>query len=414
MSTALLARAVEKQNKIWQRMQEITAVPESENRDMTDEERANWDAAEADLTEASRDIERLERMANLDKVDRSQIITATRDGEDRGGNGEDTERQYREAFGTYLRRGLGRLTQDQQQLMEGRYSEVRAQGTVDDTAGGYLVPDEFRNTMTETMKAFGGLLGLAEVITTTTGADLQWPTNDDTGNEGALLAEGATVTEQDVTLGSRKLKAHTYTSKMVKVNLQLLQDTAFALESWLPQKLGERIGRAAAGHLATGTGIDQPEGITTNTTVGKTGAAGQTTSVIYDDLIDLEHSVDPAYRGNGQYVFHDSTLKVLRKLKDGDSRPLWVPVPAPGFPATINGFRYTIDNKMPEPGASKKTIVFGDIRAGYIVRQVLQVQTLRLSERYADSLQVAFLGFARLDGMVNDTSAIKLYAHPAS
>lgn len=413
MSATLLARAVEKQNNIWQQMQEIMDVAEGEGRDLTAEERQKWDAAETDLTEVSGDIERMERMSNLDTVDRSQIVTATA-GPGPGQPSEGDGQGYAEAFERYMRHGMERLTSEQRQLLMNNFSEVRAQGTTSDTAGGYLVPEGFRDTMTETMKAFGGLLNLCTVITTTTGNDLPWPTNDDTGNEGALLAENSQVTEQDVTLGQRQMKAHTYTSKLVRVSLQLLQDSVFDLNTWLPRKLGERIGRAVAGHLATGTGIDQPEGITTNITVGKTGATGQTTSIIYDDLVDLEHSVDLAYRAGARYMMHDGTLKVIRKLKDADNRPLWVPVPAPGFPATINGFAYSVDNKMPEPGASRKTIVFGDIAAGYIARQVLGVQVMRLTERYADYLQVGFLGFARYDGIVDDASAIRAYQHPAS
>lgn len=313
-----------------------------------------------------------------------------------------------------MRRGMDGLLPEQRQLLMEHEVDVRAQGTGVDTSGGFLVPDEFRNELTETMKAFGGLLGLANVITTSTGADLPWPTNDDTGNEGEILGENQPASELDLTLGQRKLKAYTFSSKQTRVALALLQDSAFNLDQWLPKKQGERIGRRAARAFITGTGTDQPEGITTNATVGKTGLAGQVTSVIYDDLVDLEHSVDSAYRATSAYLMNDSMLKVIRKLKDTQGRPLWVPIPAPGFPATINGFTYHLDNSMPTPAASAKSIAFGDFKAGYIIRQVLDVQMLRLVERYAEYLQVGFLSFARLDGMIDDSAAIRLYQHPAS
>jgi HK97 family phage major capsid protein len=412
----LLQRAIETQNRTWSQMQEIQAAAERDGRDLTGEERASWDAAEADLTTASNDIERIQRMAALDTVDRSQAITTTgpADGAE-GGDQAQRDALYASAFHAYLRDGMTGVTREQQQLLMTGFRQVRALGTGTDTGGGYLVPETFRGTMTETMKAFGGLLNICNVITTSEGSDLSWPTNDDTGNEGALLSENQPVPEQDLTIGRRELGAYMFTSKLVKLSWTLMQDSAFPLESWLPGKLGERIGRAVAGYLVTGTGVKQPEGITTQVTVGKTGAGGQVTSIIYDDLIDLEHSVDPAYRNqNCQFLFNDMTLKVLRKLKDGDQRPLWVPVPAPGFAATINGRPYTVDNKMPVPAASAKSIVFGDFKAGYIVRQVQGVQTIRLNERYADSLQTGFFGYSRLDGMVDDPAAIRAYAHPAS
>jgi HK97 family phage major capsid protein len=413
--SATLTRLVDEQNTVWKRMQDITAAAEAETRDLTAEERKNWDQAEERLTEVSKDIERLNRMASLEKIDRSQIVTTTGEPEGRkGGDAEEQAKRYNEAFGIYLRGGMDRLTPDQRNMMMDRQVDLRAMGAGIDTAGGFTVPDEFRNIMTETMKAFGGLLGLADVITTSTGADLKWPTNDDTGNEGEILGENQPAGEQDLNLGGKTLKAHIFSSKQVKLSMALLQDSAFSLESWVPKKLGERIGRRSARAWTTGTGVDQPEGLTVAGAVGKQGASGQTTSVIYDDLIDLEHSVDSAYRAGARYLMNDATLKVIRKLKDTQGRPLWVPVPAPGFPSTINGFEYSLDNSMPVPAASAKTIAFGDFKAGYVIRQVQAVQTLRLVERYAEYLQVAFLGFARMDGGIQDSSAIRLYQHAAS
>lgn len=415
----LLERAIETQNRTWSRMTEIREEAEREGRELTAEERTNWDAAEADLTQASNDIERLNRMAALDTVDRSGAVTTTggQDGPD-GTDNEAERARYGEAFTRYLRGGLTRMAPEQQQLLEANFSEMtgRAQAAGVDTLGGYLVPEGFLAKMTEAMKAYGGILGLATPINTSTGNDLPWPTNDDTGNEGEILGENEEVGETGLTLGQRKLKAHIYSSRMVKASQVLLQDSAFDLEGWLPRKLGERIGRRAARSFTTGTGVDEPQGITVGITTGKTGASGQVTSITYDDLIDLEHSVDPAYReaGRCRFVMSDTMLSTLRKLKDLDGRPLWVPVPAPGFASTLNGQPYTVDNSMPVPAAGAKSIVFGDIAAGYVVRQVLAVQTLRLAERYAERLQVAFLSFARLDGMIDDYSAIKAYEHPAA
>jgi HK97 family phage major capsid protein len=398
-------------------MQEIQNRAEEEDRDWTAEERTNWDAAHTELETVSGDIERLEQSAKLEKVDRSQVITATGTGT---GDRETPEaearaREYREVFWTYVRHGMGELKPEQRQLLQSGFSEVRALGAGSDTAGGYTVPEGFRAILSETMKAYGGLLNLANVITTETGQDLPWPTNDDTGNVGAILAENTQITEQDLTFGQRRLSAYVYTSKLVRVPWALLQDTAFDLEGFLARKLGERIGRAWAAHLVAGTGSSQPEGLVTNATVGKTGAGGQTTTIIYDDLVDLEHSIDPAYRGqNCRYVLHDQTLKVLRKLKDADGRPIFQPIPAPGFPPTINGWPYTVDQGMAVPAASAKTLLFGDIRSGFIVRQVNGIQMVIMRERYADFLQNGHYAFARMDAKPDDPSAVRVYQHPAS
>lgn len=405
---------VERQNRLWNRMQEIQRAAEDENRDWTAEERTNWDAAEVELTQVSEDIERLDRAARLDTVDHRQIVDA-RTLADEPVEGEEREQAYEVAFGQFMRRGMDRLTGEQRDLLMRHVTdapEIRAQGVGTNSAGGYLVPPGYRAVMTEAAKEYGGLINHANVITTSTGNPLQWPSNDDTSNVGAILAENNPVTELAVTWGTKSIGAFMYTSRLVLVSLQLLQDSAFDLDVWLPRKLGERIGRATAAHFISGTGSGQPEGVATNATASVTGAAGF--GITYDNLIDLEHSIDPAYRANARFLLNDTTLSVIRKIKDSQGRPLWLPVPVPGMPATINGVPYTIDQGMASPGANAKPILFGDFRAGYIIRQVLDIQMVRLAERYAENLQVGFFAFARLDAKPDNTAAVRAFANGAT
>jgi HK97 family phage major capsid protein len=413
MSGVMLRRKIDEQNRLWNRMEAIRQAAENEGRDWTAEERENWDKANADIDVVSGDIERLERMSSLEKVDYDQVIERAGEGGSPERSGDDgavaRQEAYSTAFNRFLRGGMDHLKTEQRQIM----LENRAQGTDVPADGGYLVPDGFRNVMTETLKAFGGIMNLSNVITTSTGNTLQWPTNDSTTQVGAILAENTQISELDVTVGSKGLGAYTYTSKLVRVSLQLLQDSAFNLESWLPRKLGERIGRAVADDLINGTGVGEPTGILPTSTQGAT-----VTITLWDDLdsgsvygalIDLEHSVDPAYRASGRcrFVMNDTTLSEVRKQTDTQLRPLWLPVPTPGMPATINGNPYTIDQAMPSPANPAKSILFGDFNAGYVVRQVLDVQMVRLAERYADYLQVGFFGFSRIDAVPDDTSAVK-------
>lgn len=331
---------------------------------------------------------------------------------------------YTRAFSSFLRYGSAGMEADERAILRSGAGEItpemRAAGVGTGTAGGYFVPQGFRQKVVETLKAYGSVQRNSEVITTTTGATLPWPTNDDTGNVGAILSENTQVTEQDVTLGQAQLGAYTYTSKLVRVSLQLIQDSAFDIDTWLPRKLGERIGRATNAHFTTGTGTAQPQGIVTGATIGKTGATGQTTSVIYNDLVDLVRSVDPAYRNErSRFMAHDLSLGVIQKLRDdsggaGLGRPLWEPSIQIGVPDTLMGYAVETNNDMPVMAANAKSILFGDFQTAYVVRLVLGLQMLRLEERYADFLQVGFLGFLRTDGLTQDANAVKAYRNSAT
>jgi HK97 family phage major capsid protein len=211
------------------------------------------------------------------------------------------------------------------------------------------------------------------------------------------------------------LNAYVYTSKLVLVSNQLLQDSAFDLETFLSIKLGTRIARAINTHFTVGTGTSQPNGVVTAATSGKVGLVGQTLSLIYDDLIDLEHAVDPAYRNGAKFMMHDQSLKVVKKLKDTTGRPLWLPGLAFKEPDTINGYGYSINQDMPVMAANAKSVIFGDF-SRYYIRKIPAVQVLRLTERYADYNQTGFLAFQRWDGNLVDagTHPIQYYANSAT
>ena len=409
--------AIEERANVWSQAEAILERAETENEDgtLTTEQRAEYDRHEARLDELEADIKRYE---GADRRQREHETLRDAPFEVADPNGErteetDTSERYREAFGAYLRAGDQRLDAEARALLEANFvdgTEERAQGTVPDDAGGYLVPPEFRATMVETMKAFGGLAAIADEITTATAAELPWPTNDDTSNKGEIVRENpaSDIGEQDLSFGSRKLYAHIYTSKVIRVSLRLLRDSAFDLENFISRKSGERIGRAAAEHWIVGTGAQEPQGITVGLSVGHTTPGGQTTSLTYDDFLDLEHSVDPAYRNErSRWVFADGTLKLVRKLKDADQRPLWDPSTQVGVPSQFAGRPYSIDQDMPAVEADAKPVAFGDFQAAYITRMIEAFRMLRLEELYARRLQVGFLGFQEMDGAVQDPNAAK-------
>ena len=299
--------------------------------------------------------------------------------------------------------------------MELSLAEMRAIGVSNPTGVGMLVPTEFENRILQNMLFYGGMREAATVFTTDTGADLVLPTSDDTANTGELLAEHATATQQDITVGTRTLKAFKYSSKEVRVSIELLQDSRYDIESWLAGILGERIGRITNTHFTTGIGPNQPSGIVGDATTGVTGATGQATSVTWDDLINLEHSVDRAYRSQtGRYMFTDNTLSFLRRIKDGEGRYIWM---AGGgtTPASINGYGYVVNSAMSNMAASATSILFGDLRQ-YRIRDVAGISLLRLNELYATSGQVGFLAFSRHDGALFNagTNPVQAYVNASA
>jgi HK97 family phage major capsid protein len=400
------------------------------------EDTAKFDAMMAEADGLKAQIDRIERADDL----AAEQLESLRNTAERNGTDVEEERDHillvDGAFNTWMRRGPGALNEAQRpiyaQCFEApangggtdapagwRLTPRAALGVTTDTGGGYTVPQGFYDQLMDAQKAYGGMTDAAFVFDTASGNALPIPTDNDTTNSGAILGENVQVGTQDITFGAVTMNAYVYTSKLVLVSNQLLQDTAFNLDAWLSGKLGTRIARAINTHFTTGTGTGQPNGVVTAGTLGYTAGnsttSGETTAITYDDLVELEHSVDPAYRKNARFMMSDTALKVVKKLKDGIGRPLWMAGLAVKEPDTINSYPYVINQDMAVPAASAKTVLFGDF-TNYFIRRVAGVQVLRLTERYADYNQVGFLAFQRWDGQLVDagTHPIKYLQQSAS
>lgn len=274
-----------------------------------------------------------------------------------------------------------------------------AQSGITGSAGAFLIPEGFITTLERALLEFGGMRQVSDVMRTATGNDLPWPTSDDTSNKGEIIGENITQNEQAITFGNITYKAYKYSSKMVKIPFELLQDSAIDLASLTGIILGERIGRIQNDHFTTGTGAGQPKGITLASTLGVTSATA--TAIKADELIDLIYSVDPAYRIGAGFLMHDGVFLAISKLKDGQGQYLFQGMNNSNV-LSIKGYPVTINQSMQSTVATgTKTVLFGQLNK-YKIRDAGDVRLVRLDERYAELDQVAFVSFMRSDGNLLD------------
>lgn len=287
--------------------------------------------------------------------------------------------------------------------------------TTTSSEGGYTIATEVASVVLDALKAYGGMRNVATVIRTAAGNPMSWPTSDGTSETGEILAENTAAADADPTFGTKTLPVYKYSSKVVTVPIELLQDTSIDMEAFVRGRIAQRLGRITNTHFTTGDGSSKPTGLIGAVSVGKTGATGQTSSIIYNDLVDLEHSVDPAYRSGAKWMFNDAILKLIKKLLDSQNRPLWLPDVAGNAPATILGYGYQINQDVATPAASAKTIAFGDL-SKYVIRDCMSLTYYRFDDSaFAKKGQVGFLAFMRSGGNYMDVGgAVKVYQHPAS
>lgn len=301
------------------------------------------------------------------------------------------------------------------------WTDIRAtMSTTTGSQGGYTVQTDIAKAVADALKEFGGVRSVATIIQTEQGNPMSFPTSDGTSEVGELIAENTTATSADPSFGTVSLSAYKFSSKIIAVPIELLQDSSVDIEAFVLKRITDRIGRITNTYFTTGTGSSQPKGVVAAATEGKVGGTGQQTTITYDDLIDLVHSVDPAYRMSSQcgFMLHDSTMRDIRKLKDEAGRPVFMPGYdglADAMPDTILGYPVTINQDMAVMAASAKSVLFGDF-SRYYVRDVLQNTMHRFDDSaYGKLGQVGFLAWARCGGSLIDVGgALKYYQNTAT
>lgn len=398
----------EERQKLAAKLREI--MDSTAGKQWSDENQKEYDHIVNEVDKVDAQISRIEKTLEIEnaadsRIENRSIIESVSNDEAAFKINMETS-----VFNTFLREGKEGLNSEQRQYVQNRIRNAQSTGT--NSEGGFVVPKDFATTLIEELKAFGGIRSVATTLATDSGSEMQFPTVDDTSNEGELVAENAAVTSQDLAFGAKTIGAYKFSSKSIAVPFELLQDNNVNLEAYIRTALATRIARITNRLFTVGTGTAQPEGVVVGAGAGVTAAAAS--AITYDDLVDLEHSVDPAHRALGaSYMFNDNTLLAIRKLKDADGRPLWQPSLTAGEPDRIGRYAYTINQNMADIGASAVSTLFGNFR-NYMIRDVMNVMLFRMTDsKYTEKGQVGFLAFSRHDGKLLDAAgtSIKKLTH---
>ena len=308
------------------------------------------------------------------------------------------------------------------------------------SAGGYMVPPGFWQNLQIALRAYGGLWSEFKLVRTDTGAPMSWPSNNPTAVYGTLLTEDSQISpSSEYTFGLGQMMAWTVVAPLSLVTFQLEEDSAFDTGQFVGQRLGEAIGRELASLAWSGTGSSQPLGLITALAAGSsitpgtgtgTGAsgggylalasanavktfAGSTTELAANtlspnSLLQMIEAIDPAYLPTAKFVMNAQQAWGIRGQVDSNGRPLLNldDGVTQGNVGTIFGIPVVIDNACPNLTASTvggPALISGE--HAMVRREVKEVRIMRLVERFADYLCVAYLGWHRADSRSNDLRA---------
>lgn len=384
----------EKRAKAWEAAKAFLESKRGADGMMSAEDTASYDKMEADVVNLGKEIERLERQASIDaELNRPTSMPITNkpnsdpDGEEKKGRASD---KYRKTFWNAMRR-------------KNFYDVENALQVGTDSEGGYLVPDEFESTLVDALEEENFFRSIATVIQTSSG-DRKIPVVASKGEANWIEEEGAFPESGDA-FGQVSIGAHKVAT-MLKISDELLNDSAFNLETYISREFGRRIGSKEEEAFFVGDGSGKPTGIFHATGGAADGVTTSTANITFDDVMDLFYSVKSPYRKKAVWVLNDTTVKALRKLKDNNGNYIWQPSVQAGQPDMILNRPYHTSAYVPELAAGAKVMAFGDFSYYWVAdRQGRSFK--RLNELFAATGQVGFLASQRVDGKLILSEAVK-------
>ncbi|MGI6452448.1 MAG: phage major capsid protein [Syntrophomonadaceae bacterium] len=386
----------EKRAKAWDAAKAFLDSKRGADGLLSAEDVATYEKMEADVVNLGKEIDRLERQQALDAELNRPVNTPITgkpgqpNPENKTGRASD---EYKRAFWNAMRsKAAG-------------YEVLNALQVGTDSEGGYLVPDEFERTLVEALQEENIFRTMAKIIQTASG-DRKIPVVASKGSASWVDEEGA-IPESDDAFGQVSIGAYKLAT-MIKVSEELLNDSVFNLESYIAREFARRIGAKEEEAFFIGDGTGKPTGIFNATGGAELGVtAASATAITVDEIMDLFYSLKSPYRKNAVFVMNDSTVKAIRKLKDGNGQYLWQPSISAGQPDTILNRPVKTSAYVPAIAAGAKTIAFGDFSYYWVAdRQGRSFQ--RLNELYAATGQVGFKATQRVDGKLILPEAIKV------
>lgn len=206
------------------------------------------------------------------------------------------------------------------------------------------------------------------------------------------------------------------------IHNETLEDARIDLAADLADEAAIGFAEGANAEYITGTGVGQARGILGYNMVAnasyawgsvgyiRSGKSAAFMSVAPSDrVISLQHALKAQYRPGAAWLTNDTTLGVMRQMKDGSGTYyLWQPDPAAAFGGRFLGSPVEIDDNMPDLGAGSYSLAYGNWARAYQI--VNRAGTTLIRDNITSKGQTKFNFRRRFGGGVKNFEAFKVMA----
>jgi len=388
-----MANEIEKKDLIEDINKKFEMLKETNDKRIA-EEKKNGEA----LGETKEKLEKIEKaMEELDmQMKRADIVVETKESKEKEEVKKANDIQVK-----FYRYGFDGLNEEERKYMLAKKDMISS----NNTTGGFLITPDSRNEIIKNIVEYSPVRQVARV-TTTSKNEIKIPVRSGNITGGAWAGEVADRTDLgNITYGMLNIPVHTLTG-YVDISRDNLDDSDFDLAREINMELAEQFGVTEGGVFLSGNGVNKPEGILSNSSVAEV-VSGSASAITADGLYDLVFALKTYYTRNAMFMLERTTIRDIRKLKDGNGNYLWKPGLADGSPASILGYRYVEATDMPTISANAYPVLFGDFKEGYQIvdRKMMTMERDDITQRLNNL--VRFYATKRVGGQVRKAEAIK-------
>lgn len=358
-------------------LENVLNAAKTENRAMTAEEQASFDAIEKEIADIDKTIEAEERAAKAKN---------TKETGDNGAEQETQEELEERAFVKYV---LGAAAG-----LEERAGELN----LTMANNGAIVPTSIANKIIKKVKDISPILSRATVYYMT--GELKVPVYGASSGHDVKVAYSDDFTELTADAGkftSVDLKGY-LVGALTLIGRKLKTNAMFNVADFIVNYMAEEIAAFLEGELLNGT-TSKMEGAL-STTNEKTAVAAA--AITADELIDLQAQVKQAFQSEACWIMHPETFTAVKKLKDGQSRYLLQDDFSGEFPYRLLGKPVFVSDNMPKIATGAKTVLYGDM-SGLSVKIAEQLEIEVLREKYATQHAIGVVAWMEVDSKVTDS-----------
>lgn len=358
-------------------LENVLNAAKTENRAMTAEEQASFDAIEKEIADIDKTIEAEERAAKAKNT------------KETGDNGAEQETQEELEERAFVKYALGAAAG-----LEERAGELN----LTMANNGAIVPTSIANKIIKKVKDISPILSRATVYYMT--GELKVPVYGASSGHDVKVAYSDDFTELTADAGkftSVDLKGY-LVGALTLIGRKLKTNAMFNVADFIVNYMAEEIAAFLEGELLNGT-TSKMEGAL-STTNEKTAAAAA--AITADELIDLQAQVKQAFQSEACWIMHPETFTAVKKLKDGQSRYLLQDDFSGEFPYRLLGKPVFVSDNMPKIATGAKTVLYGDM-SGLSVKIAEQLEIEVLREKYATQHAIGVVAWMEVDSKVTDS-----------